>query len=302
MSSQMILVTGATGKTGMPVVKQLLERGFSVRALARRHDERSERLSALGAQVVLGDLLDLESMRTAMQNISRAYFCYPPQGEILVEATSIFAVAAREAGVEAVVNMSQISARDQALSPLSRQHWLSEHILDWADIGAIHIRPTFFAENLYLFGAQTIKADGMLYLPYGSERHAPVAAVDIARVIVNILANPTLHIGERYTVTGPHNLTITEMAGVLTDVLGRSVEYVNLPINDWGQILAGVPTMTESLITHLKAVAQDHQDGVFSSVTDVVERIGGQTPQPLADFISDNLAQFSVGKKPSCAC
>lgn len=299
MSSQLILVTGATGKTGSHVVEQLLERGLAVRALARRHDQRSEHLATLGAEVVVGDLLDLQAMRDAMHDVTRAYFCYPPQGDLLVESTTIFAVAARQAGVEAVVNMSQISARDDAQSPLARQHWLSEHILDWADIGAVHIRPTFFAENLYLFGAQTIAADGKLYLPYGSERHAPVAAADIARVVVGILADPTLHVGERYTVTGPRNMTIAEMADELSEELGCSVEYVNLPIDDWGQILTGVPGMSESLITHLKAVAQDHQDGTFSAQTDVVQRIGGRPAQSLADFIHSNLAHFAMEGVPS---
>ncbi len=301
MSNQLILVTGATGKTGIPVVEQLLEQGIAVRALARIHDARSEHLASIGAEVIVGDLLDLQSMRDAMQSVTRAYFCYPPQGELLVEAATIFAVAAREAGVQAVVNMSQLPARDDAPSPLSRQHWLSEHILDWADIGAVHIRPTFFSENLYLFGAQTIASEGKLYLPYGLERHAPVAAADIARVIVGILAEPGLHIGERYTVTGPRNLTIAEMAGVLSDVLGCTVEHVDLPIEAWGQVLAGVPGMSESLISHLKAVAQDHQEGVFSAVTDVVERIGGQAAQPLADFVCDNLAHFGVKEAPRCA-
>ncbi len=296
-----ILVTGATGKTGLHVVPQLLEQGFPVRAIVHSHDERSERLEGLGAEIFLGDLLDLASVRDAMQNIKRAYFCFPTQSELLVEATTIFAVAAREEGVEAVVNMSQISTKDTALSPLSRQHWLAERILDWADIGAVHIRPTFFAENLYLFGAQTIASEGKLYLPYGSERHAPVAAADIARVIIGILSDPTLHIGERYILTGPQNMTIAEMADVFSQELGRPVEYINLPIEDWGRILSGVPGMSEFLIEHLKAVAQDHQDGVFSAVTDVVERIGGQPAQTLTEFIQENLAGFSVEGVPSHA-
>ena len=90
------------------------------------------------------DLLDIGDIRAAMEGVRRAYFVYPPQGELLVEATTIMATAARDAGVETVVNMSQISARERARSPLSRQHWLSEKILDWADIGAVHLRPTFF--------------------------------------------------------------------------------------------------------------------------------------------------------------
>ena len=164
-SKPKILVTGAAGKTGSRVVEQMLERGFSVRALVRRRDARSARLESLGAHVVVADLLDLSAVQNAMQGVRRLYFVYPPQGELLVEATTIVAVAARDAGVEALVNMSQISARRDSESPLARQHWFSENIFDWADIGAVHVRPTFFAENLLLMGAETIASEGKLYLP-----------------------------------------------------------------------------------------------------------------------------------------
>ena len=291
-----ILVTGAAGKTGAEVVEQLLGRGFPVRALVRRRDERSARLEALGADVTVGDLLDLESMRTAMQGVKRVYFVYPPQGELLVEATTIVAVAARDAGVEALVNMSQISAREESKSPLARQHWLSERILDWADVGAVHLRPTFFAENLVMFGAATIASQGKLYLPYGAEKHAPVAAADIARVASGILTDPTLHVGERYVVTGPRNLSLAEMAGVLSRELGRPVEYVDLPVEAWGEVLAKVDGMTDSLVTHLKAVAIDHQNGIFRGETDVVERIGGQPPQSLDAFIREHRTVFGAAK------
>jgi NAD(P)H dehydrogenase (quinone) len=294
MKNTRVLVAGATGKTGAAVVEQLLERGFPVRALVRRRDERSARLEALGAEVAMGDLHDLESMRAAMQRVKRVYFVYPPQSELLVEATAIAAVAAQDAGVDSLVNMSQILAREDSDSPLARQHWLSEKVLDWADIGAVHLRPTFFAENLLMFGAATVAAQGKLYLPYGTEKHAPVAAADIARVVVGILADPTGHVGERYIVTGPRNLTVGEMAEVLTKELGKPVEYVDLPIETWGDVLAGVDGMTPSLVTHLKAVAVDHQNGIFRAESDVVERIGGQPPQALDEFIREHRAVFGA--------
>ncbi len=292
----LILVTGAAGKTGAAVVEQMLDRGFPVRALVRRRDDRSARLEALGADVMVGDMHDLKSMRGAMQNVRRVYLVYPPQGELLVQATTIVAVAARDAGVEALVNMSQISAREAAGSPLARQHWLSENILDWADIGAVHLRPTFFAENLVMFGAATIASQGKLYLPYGAEKHAPVAAADIARVAAGILADPVPHVGERYVVTGPRNLSLTEMAGVLSRELGKPVEYVDLPVEAWGEVLAGVDGMTDSLVTHLKAVAVDHQNGIFRGETDVVERIGGQRPQALDAFIREHQMVFGAAE------
>jgi len=288
-----VLVTGAAGKTGAAVVEQMLERGFPVRASVHRRDERASRLERLGAEVQVGDMLDLKSVRAAMQGVKRVYFVYPPQGELLVEATSIIAVAARDAGVEALVNMSQISAREDSNSPLSRQHWLSENILDWADIGAVHLRPTFFAENLLILGGATIASQGKLCFPYGAEKHAPVAAADIARVASAILADPALHVGERYVVTGPRNLSLTEMAGVLSQELGKPVEYVNLPVDAWGEALAGVEGVTDSLVAHLKAVAVDHQDGLFRGETDVVERIGGRPPQALETFIHKHRTAFS---------
>lgn len=293
MSKPLILVTAAAGKTGAPVVEQLLERGFPVRALVRRRDERSERLENLGAEIAVGDLLDLQSVRQAMGGVERVYFCYTPNDDRLVEATTVIAVVARAEGVEALVNMSQLPAREDSQSPLTRHHWLSENILDWAGIGAVHIRPTFFAEMLYILGGRSIANEGKLYLPYGQERHAPVAAADIARVVVGILVDPALHVGERYVVTGPRNMTIAEMAEVLTQELDRSVEYMDLPISDWGRVLTESVGLPEFVVTHLTAVAQDYQDGVFSAQTDVVQRIGGQAPQSLEDFIRANRTQFT---------
>jgi uncharacterized protein YbjT (DUF2867 family) len=264
-------------------------------------DERSERLEQLGAEVVLGDFLDLQSIRAAVQGVTRVYFVYPPQGDQLVEATAIMAVAARDGGVEALVNMSQISAREDSQSPLARHHWLSENIFDWANVGAVHIRPTFFAEMLHILGGSTIAKEGKLYLPYGDERHAPVAAADIARVAVGLLADPAPHVAKRLVLTGPKNMKMAEMAEVLTEELGRPVEYLDIPGEVWGKILTdavGAPTF---LVTHLKAVAEDHKNGIFSAETDLVERIGGQPPQSLAAFIRENRALFGVARQENQA-
>ena len=295
MTKPLILVTGSTGKTGTPVVRHLLERGYPVRALVHRLDDRSQHLSELGAEVVVGDFTDLQSLRKAMKGAKRVYFVYPPQGDRLLQAAANVAIAARDEGVEALVNMSQISARESAKSPLAFQHWQSEQVLDWANIGAAHINPTFFAEDLYVFTGKTIAAEGKMYLPFGEGRHAPVAAEDIARVVVGILEDPQPHVGHHYFITGPKNMKIGEMAEVISRELGKPIEYVNLPIEQWRTILVEKVAFLESLVTHLAAVAQDHQDGVFSGVTDVVEKIGGQAPQLLEDFVRAHMVEFTGG-------
>ncbi len=80
MSKSLILVTGATGKTGGVVVRQLLDLGYPVRATVRKHDERADRLESMGAEVVVADFHHLRSMRDAMKGAERMYFVYPPQG------------------------------------------------------------------------------------------------------------------------------------------------------------------------------------------------------------------------------
>ena len=78
MSRAKTLVTGATGMTGSHTVQLLLKRGHTVRAIAHSEDERSMRLQELGAEVVIGDMLNLNDVRLALSGIRGAYFVYPP--------------------------------------------------------------------------------------------------------------------------------------------------------------------------------------------------------------------------------
>jgi len=119
------LISGATGATGGEAVILLLQNGLRVRAFAHREDERSRKLQELGAEVVFGDLQDLDDVSAALKGIQRAYFVYPISPG-LVKAALIFAQAAKEAGVEAIVNMSQIQARREVKSNATREHWLAE--------------------------------------------------------------------------------------------------------------------------------------------------------------------------------
>src|SRR4029077_13339086 len=110
-----VLVTGATGDTGGATIDELLAHGPRVPALAHLQDERSKRLQERGVEVVYGDLLDFGQVKAALNGVLRAYFVYPIRPGI-VQATAYFAQAANEAGVDGIVNMSQISAREDARS------------------------------------------------------------------------------------------------------------------------------------------------------------------------------------------
>lgn len=287
-----VLVIGATGKTGQPVVEQALQSGLPVRAVIRREDDRSAHLRQAGAETILGDVHDIKSVREIVEDIDRIYFAYPPHEDRLVEASANIAVAAREAGVTTVVNMSQITVRENARSALTHQHWLSEHIFDDAGVGAIHIRPTFFAENLILFSARTIAEEGKIYLPYGKRAHAPIAAADIARVVVQLLSHPDGLAGQRLLLTGPELYSIREMANIIGQEIGRPVEYIDLPAEQWRKILSDQIGLPKFLADHLYKVALDHQDGIFDLKTETVQHLTKTPPQGLRDFVRERLPLF----------
>lgn len=290
MNITKILITAAAGRTGSHVVKQLIEKGYPVRAMVRRLDEKSERLANLGAEVVVGDFLNLKSLRVVMNGIKRAYFCYPPADHLL-EATTNFAIVAKEKGFESVVNMSQIIVRENHPSALSRQHWLAEQVLDWANVGSTHIRPTFFSEMAAILNSDPISREGKMYLPHGDKKHAPVTTDDIAAVVVGVLVNPEPHIGKVYTVTGQQVMSQSGIAKIIGEAIGKPVEYVDIPMEHWQQAMAdkGHPKF---LIDHLSRVGEDYQNGLFNKVTDVVQRIGGRKPKSFEQYVRENISAF----------
>ncbi|MGY0064036.1 NmrA family NAD(P)-binding protein [Streptomyces sp. LZ34] len=281
-----LLVIGATGKTGGHTAELLLQRGHHVRALVRRIDERAERLAGLGAELVEGDVQDLDSLAEATKGIDALYFTYPILPG-LMDATANVALAAEENGVQAIVNMSQVSARRDSASNAARQHWVAERVLDRFPVAATHIRPTFFAQWLI----NMWDGSGELRFPFADGRHAPIAASDQARVIAAILEDPAPHVGKIYPLYGPVELNHHEIAEKMSKALGRQVTYVPISLDEFRTILEnrGAP---EHLIQHLLAVAVDYRNGVFAGTNDLVKKIGGTDPLDVESFVARNRAFY----------
>jgi NAD(P)H dehydrogenase (quinone) len=298
----LILVASASGKTGIATVEALRERGIRVRALVRSIDQRVDQLKTLGAEVIQGNLLDFHDVSSAVAGVSGAYFCYPID-EHLVDATAIFAQAASEAGVRAVVNMSQISARREAKSHAAQQHWLAERLLDRTAMNTTHIRPTFFAQWLPKqwsagrAGWTREDAGALLRLPFGEGRHAPIAAADQGRFVAAVLANPTPHAGQIYPLCGPIDLNHYEIADKLSEALGISVRYEPIAIPVFAQALSdqGYPPF---LIQHLSQVAQDYQDGIFAGASNLIEVVTGIPAMTVDEFAIVEKALFEQGQHP----
>jgi uncharacterized protein YbjT (DUF2867 family) len=208
-----ILVTGAAGAVGgigRNLTEFLLARGHKVRALVRREDKRAEALRRIGAEVVVGDLTDLASMHRAIEGCGSIYFGMSVSAAYL-EATINASAVARHHGVEAFVNMSQMTVTQMSISettnsPQHKLHWLAEQALSWSGLPVVTVRPTVFLEGFFLtLAAAGVRASDELALPMGSGKTSPISAVDVARAVAAILDNPAPHIGQIYDLTGPES-------------------------------------------------------------------------------------------------
>jgi uncharacterized protein YbjT (DUF2867 family) len=295
---EIVLVTGAAGgqqgQTGRIVTELLLARGVPVRAFVRRNDERSERLRALGAEIVVGDFLDLASVERAVAGVSSVYFAYPVQPGLL-DATAIMADAARRAGVKRLVDMVMLISAPNAPTPRMRQNYLSEQIFERAGIGATHVRATVFYENVRALVAQTLAQDGTILLPWGSEdtRIPLVSGEDVARVAAAVLANATLPPGGSYPVVG-EVLSLREIIATFERVLGRSVRYISIPDELWhqGALARGLNDHAAEHLSQLWRTLRENPTAVRP--TDTIAALGGSKPKNFEEFVFEQRDDFAA--------
>lgn len=298
-----ILVTGAAGDIGAigrNLTAMLLAKGHQVRALVRREDERAEALRQLGAEVVQGDLTDLDSMHRAIAGIKRIYFSMSVSA-VYLEATVNTAAVAKHHGVEAFVNMSQMTVTQMSItettdSPQHKLHWLAEQALAWSGLPVVTVRPTVFLEGFFLrLAAASIRDNDELALPLGNSKTSPISAVDVAYAVSEILDDPAPHIGRVYNLTGFESADLNHYARVFSEALGRTIHYCDVPLPGWVDTLRkfGVPT---HLISHLAVMAELHAQGRYDRMTDDLFKLTGKTPTSMYDFVKLHAAEFTPSK------
>lgn len=283
----LILVVGATGNTGKATVKFLLQKGFPVRAFVHKIDERSGELEALGAEILAGDILDLRDVRRAFQGVKRAYFVYPVSPG-LIEATAKFAEAALEANAELIVNMSQRPSGADLASNASLNHWVAERVFDRGGTPVVHLQPTAF--NELLLATRAFIKKGRYAVPFSPDgRFAPVSGEDIAELTAAIIADPSGHVGKRYQLFGPVEMTPPDVAAILSKTLGKDIRYEPVSTN-W--LKEATSLDLPYLDQHFGAVFGMHRDGHLSGTNDVFEKIIGRRPESIAEFVEKHRAAF----------
>jgi uncharacterized protein YbjT (DUF2867 family) len=302
--SHPILITGAAGgpqgSTGRLVANILLKQGISVRAFVHKLDARSDELRLQGAEVIEGDLLNPASVLAAMKEVKRAFFTYPVADRLL-EAVTIFAAAARDRGLELVVNNSQFQGtledpkfRDLQQAPSFRnlQHRLADRIFDWAQVGAVHLQAPPYYENVRALVARSVAQQNTLFLPWGGETTViPLAgAEDVSGVAAALLANPSLPSQNVYPIVS-ETPTVREIVETLGKAIGRPIRYVPITDQQWAEaVKERVNPHGLDHLTHLWQYFRETEDRYLA--TDTVRAITGRNPQTLEEFFRANIESF----------
>jgi uncharacterized protein YbjT (DUF2867 family) len=285
----MILVTGATGTNGRLVVQELLRRGAPVRAMVQ-NPARASDLQQTGAQLVVGDFDQPETLRRAIAGVERCLLL-SAVGERLLEREARFVDVATKACVRHLVKFSAIGAHPAASFTFGRQHGRAEQLIVNSGVSFTFVQPNFFMQNL-LWSAETITERGEFYSTLGGARASHVDTRDIAGVIVATLTEPIdRHDGRIHLVTGPAALTFAEVAEMFSGVLGRSVRYVDLTDEQLkaGLMANGQPEWQAAALVELNTYARQ---GHTSVVTDTVERVTGSPARTLERWVRDHVAAF----------
>lgn len=294
-----ILVTGAGGSIGAvgnTITSLLLKKGHMVRAMVHREDERAQALRDKGAEVVVGDLLDLDDMHRIIEGCGTVYFGMSVSDDYLAATVNVAAVA-KHHNVDAFVNMSQMTVSQMSItetttSPQQKFHWLGEQVLNWSGLPVIHVRPTVFMDGFFLkFSAASIKQHSEIRVPFGKGETSPIAATDVARAVAAILSDPAPHIGAVYHLTGPECKDMDHFAQEFTEALGRPIGYVDVTVDKWREAMANVG-LSKHVLDHLSTMGDLHRAGRYARMTHDFAKLTGTQPITAREFIKKHAAAF----------
>jgi uncharacterized protein YbjT (DUF2867 family) len=283
----MILITGATGTNGQELIRQLTAAGQRVRAFVRDHANTTV-IEGPSVELVVGDFDQPETLDAALRGAEKA-FLLTPVAERFVEWQLTFIEAAQRAKLKHLVKFSGMGAHPSAGAELLRLHAQTDKVLRDSGLPFTILQPNSFHQNI-LTSAATIKTQDKFYLPLQNAAQSTVDIRDISAVAVVVLTNSG-HEGKTHVITGPEALTFEQAAEKMSAILGRKIQYVNVPLSAAadGMRQSGMPEWDVGAVCDLLGY---FATGAAASVTDTVPRLLGRQAISFAQFVNDHRAEF----------
>jgi uncharacterized protein YbjT (DUF2867 family) len=223
----------------------------------------------------------------AMHNSHLLFLLTPNTGDAVDYARAAL-TAGQATGVRHVVRVSAYSEPDEVNNP----HRIIDAMVIASGMTYTLLQPVPFMQNFVTAFGATIREQSTLYEPLADARVSYIDARDIARTAAAILSDPAPHAGQAYHLTGPAALSDHDIARILSEVTGRTIQYVNIPDETARASLAaiGLPAPAVETVMGLYALMRA---GKREAVTGNVEAITGQPATPFAAFARDYSTAFT---------
>ena len=262
-----ILITGATGHIGSELIAALLPaQAGHIRVLTRNPDA----VFPDGTQKVVADLGDSD-LAPVLDGVHAVF--------LLTDGLNIAAHdhrlidAALQAGVERIVKLSVRSVGHDATDPITTWHRAGEEAIRDSGIGWTFLRPTALMSNA-LNWAPMIATDQVVHAPFAAGRAAVVDPADIAAVAAASLTDDG-HNHRVYELTGPEPLSPTDQVAILSQVLGRDLQYAETdPADTTAQMVSyGMPEeLAHAIIEMFRSTLKPYNSEPTGDITTVTSR------------------------------
>jgi uncharacterized protein YbjT (DUF2867 family) len=283
----MILITGASGTVGRAVVDEMRKTGKPFKAMYRSEEEANK--AAAGTASVIADFADIGSLNKALANVDILFLVCSPIPQ-LVELEGNVIDACLRNGVRHVVLNSALGAGDYPKS-FPSWHRKVEDKLRSSGLSYTIIRPNGFFQNIVAYNAPTIRAQDAFYAGMGKAKTSLVDVRDVAAVSARILVSPGDHAGKIYELMGPEGLSNDEIAGRISRITGRNVQYVDIPEATQRKAMldAGTPEWQVTALLDLQAYYITEK---CAAVTEVLPELLGRKPITADQFLEHNKESF----------
>ena len=279
-----ILVTGASGNIGSYIVKELETSKVDVMVSVSSKEKED-----VANNKVFVDFNDKASLVRAFNNIDTLFLLFP-MIEPMIDFAKNAVLAAQEAGVKHIVRSSGAGANSALDFKMPKVQGTIDDLIKNSGIHYTLTMPASFMQNFINFFANDIK-NGTLYMPTGQGKLGWVDVRDIAAVNARILQNPELYMNKELMITGPENLSYQDTVTILSEVLGKEINYVDVPEEAAINAMKSVG-MQEFIIEMTSSLNQIIKAGYAEGITDTVEKVTGKKPVAFKQFVLDHKAHW----------
>jgi uncharacterized protein YbjT (DUF2867 family) len=284
----LITVTGSTGTIGRELVRLLAAAGADTRAVYRDADKGQ---SLPPVTRVQADLRDPRQLAGALAGSTRLFLLTGNDPDFWRVQTAIVEAAER-LGVRHLVKLSALGASDHSRSAIGREHWAVEQAIQRTRIPWTMLRPHAFMQNWLGDVAASVRTEGVIYAPIGDGRVPFIDTRDIAAVAAEVLLHPEAHVGKKYVLTGGAAVGYADVAAALSEVLGRTVTYRPITMEDARARLAARGTAAALIDATLAIASYQKEGGATAVVSPSVQQLLGRPPLTIREFVRDYADRF----------